>query len=60
MTEPPPDFDQSGDPEPAAEKRAVEIELDRAPELVERRLDGGVSTAVEPPALLCRTCSPPK
>ena len=42
ITEPPPRLDQFGDAEPAAEKRAVEVELDRPPEFVERGVDRGL------------------
>ena len=42
ITEPPPDLISSGMPKPASEKRAVEVELDRPPEFVERRVDRGV------------------
>jgi hypothetical protein len=55
ITEPPPDRRIAGMPKRPPRK----IQLDDAPELLQRRLCPPLPRAVEPPALLCSTCSAP-
>src|SRR5207245_1761948 len=51
-------FDDGGNAEAATEEGAVEVELDRPPEFVERRLDGGVVRGSRTPGIVVQDVQP--